>query len=87
MHLCNSNDIILKFSLLRSCEYLNIVAVTFGICMYSLVNIEGLEEIEKVMLLKSCCLTNHRLLKLSSHQGRVREGAVEDRLLHLCVCM
>ncbi len=67
MHLCNSNDIILKFSLLRSCEYLNIVAVTFRISMYGLVKLEGLEEIEKVVLLKSCCLTDHRLLKLSSH--------------------
>ncbi len=53
MHLCNSNDIILKFSLLRSCEYLNIVTVTFGISMYGLVKLEGLEEIEKVVLLKS----------------------------------
>ncbi len=64
MHLCNSNDIILKFSLLRSCEYLNIVSVTFGISMYGIVKLEDLEEI---VLLKSCCLTNHRLLKLSSH--------------------
>ena len=73
-------DIILKFSLLRSCEYLNIVAVTFGISMYGLVKLEGLEEIEKVVLLKSCCLTNHRLLNflaISSHQGRVREGTVQ----------
>ena len=74
MHFCNSNDIILKFSLLRSCEYLNIVAVTFGITMYGLVKLEGLEEIEKVVLLKSYYLSNHRLLKLSSHFLSSRKG-------------
>ncbi len=71
-----ARSIILKFSLLRSCEYLNIVAVTFGISMYGLVKLEGLDENEKVVLLKSY-LTDHRLLKLSSHQGKVREGAVQ----------
>ncbi len=78
MHLCKSNDIILKFSLLRSCEYLIlIVAVTFRISMYGLAKLEGLGEIEKVVLLKSYCLTNHRLLKLSSHFKSSRKGVVQ----------